>query len=92
MRNCWKLPLCPIDPMTTGSEKDLLLAKAKPISDSNASVISYLRQGKKLQQVGGVKICERNNSVDMQVSKEGGGGGAPGAGREIPLQPVEKTW
>ena len=31
----------------------------------------------------------RNNSADTKVSAEGGGGGAPGAGAEIPLQPVE---
>ncbi|GAB0204015.1 AN1-type zinc finger protein 5-like [Grus japonensis] len=28
---------------------------------------------------------------DTKVSEEGGGGGVPGAGAEIPLQPVEKT-
>ncbi|GAB0201689.1 hypothetical protein GRJ2_002634500 [Grus japonensis] len=31
------------------------------------------------------------NSADTKVSAEGGGGGAPGAGAEIPLQPVVKT-
>ena len=39
----------------------------------------------------GVRICERNNSADTKVSEEGGGGGAPGARAEIPLQPVVKT-
>ena len=39
----------------------------------------------------GVRRCERNNSADTQVSEEGGAGGAPGAGAEIPLQPMEKT-
>ncbi|KAK4818202.1 hypothetical protein QYF61_008586 [Mycteria americana] len=39
----------------------------------------------------GVRIWERNNSADTKVSEEGGGGGAPGTGAEIPLQPVEKT-
>jgi len=39
----------------------------------------------------GVRICYRNNSADTKVSEEGGGGGAPGTGEEIPLQPVEKT-
>ncbi|GAB0207673.1 protein NYNRIN-like [Grus japonensis] len=29
------------------------------------------------------------NSADTKVSEEGGGGGAPGAGAEIPLQPME---
>ena len=38
-----------------------------------------------------MRRCERNNSADTQVSEEGGGGGAPGAGAEIPLQPVVKT-
>jgi len=35
-----------------------------------------------------VRRCERNNSADTKVS-EGGGGGCPGAGAEIPLQPVK---
>ncbi|KAM9591242.1 uncharacterized protein ACIBXB_006115 [Morphnus guianensis] len=39
----------------------------------------------------GVRICERNNPADTKVSEEGGGGGAPGAEAEIPLQPVVKT-
>ena len=38
-----------------------------------------------------MRRCERNNSADPQVSAEGGGGGAPGAGAEIPLQPMGKT-
>ena len=38
-----------------------------------------------------MRICERNNSADTKVSEEGGGGGAPGTGAEIPLQPVGKT-
>ena len=44
-----------------------------------------------MQQERGVRRCERNNSADTKVSEEGGGGGAPGAGAEIPLQPVVKT-
>ena len=36
-------------------------------------------------------ICESNNPADTQVSAEGGAGGAPGTGAEIPLQPVVKT-
>ena len=31
------------------------------------------------------------NSADTKVSADGGAGGAPGAGAEIPLQPVVKT-
>ena len=38
-----------------------------------------------------MRICERNNSADTKVSDEGGGGGVPGAGAEVPLQPVGKT-
>ncbi|GAB0204021.1 epimerase family protein SDR39U1 [Grus japonensis] len=87
--------------MPAGSNTDPPLAKAEPISDSgSASVITYLRRGKKktkpknqehLQPERGVRICERNNSADTKVNAEGGGGGAPGTGAEIPLQPVVKT-
>ena len=38
-----------------------------------------------------VRLCQRNNSADTEVSEEGGAGGAPGAEAEIPLQPVRKT-
>ena len=34
---------------------------------------------------------ESHNSADTKVSEEEGKGGAPGAGAEIPLQPVVKT-
>ena len=69
--------------MPAGSKMDLLLAKAKPISNSgSASVITYLRRGKEvtvqrqLQPERGVRLCERNNSADTKVSEEGGGGDA----------------
>jgi len=39
----------------------------------------------------GVRICERNDSEGSKVSEEGGGGDAPGARAEVPLQPMEKT-
>jgi len=38
-----------------------------------------------------VRTCERTNSAYTKVSEEGGGGGAPGTGAEIVLQPVVKT-
>jgi len=38
-----------------------------------------------------VRQCERNNSADTRVSEAGRGGGTPGAGAEIPLQPMPKT-
>jgi len=82
-----------MEPMPADSKMDSPLAKAKPISDSGtASVVTCLRRGKKkMQQDRGVRIHERNNSADTKVSGEGGEGGAPGTGEEIPLQPVEKT-
>jgi len=49
MRSCEKLPPCLMKPVPAGSKMDLLLAKAKPISDGGrASVITDLRRGKKL--------------------------------------------
>ncbi|KAF4800651.1 hypothetical protein TURU_042572 [Turdus rufiventris] len=45
----------------------------------------------KLQLERGVRMCERSNSADTKVGAEGGGGGAPDAGVEIPLQLVAKT-
>ncbi|RMB98818.1 hypothetical protein DUI87_25037 [Hirundo rustica rustica] len=36
----------------------------------------------------GVRVCEGNDSADTKVSVEGGAGSAPGAGAEIPLQPL----
>ena len=77
---------------------DPLLAKAEPISDGgSASGITYLRRGGKnlhntsSSQKRGVRICERNSPAATKVSEEGGGGGAPGARAEIPLQPLVKT-
>ena len=88
--------------MPAGSKTDPLLAKAEPISDGgSASVITYLRKGKSYcaaaiaagerRENMWERICERNNSADTKVSEEGGGGGAPETGAEIPLQPVGKT-
>ncbi|GAB0185779.1 cAMP-dependent protein kinase inhibitor alpha [Grus japonensis] len=68
--------------MPAGSKMDLPLAKAEPISNGGS---------KRCSQKRGVRRCERNNSADTKVSEEGGEGGAPGAGAEIPLQPMEKT-
>ncbi|GAB0182083.1 epimerase family protein SDR39U1 [Grus japonensis] len=83
--------------MPAGCKTDPLLAKAEPISHGgSASEITELRRGKKQLASSncsqrGVRRCERNSSADTQVSAEGGGGGAPGARAEIPLQPMEKT-
>lgn len=39
----------------------------------------------------GVRICERHNFSYAKVSAEGRGGGAPGSGAEISLQPMVKS-
>jgi len=63
--SCEKLPPCPIEPVPDGSKTNPLLAKAKPISDGgSASVITYLRRGRKKtagrwQLERGVRPCER---------------------------------
>ncbi|PKU45158.1 protein pxr1-like [Limosa lapponica baueri] len=73
------------------------LAKAKPISGGGGTGITYLRKGKRSLHNSncswkrGVRICEKNHSANTEASEEGGGGGAPGAGAEIPLQPVVNT-
>jgi len=49
VRSCEKLPPCLTEPTPAVSKTDPLLAKAKPISNGgSASVIIYLRWGKKL--------------------------------------------
>jgi len=49
VKSCEKLPPCLIESTPASYKTDPLLAKAKPISDGgNASVITYLRGGKKL--------------------------------------------
>ncbi|GAB0205629.1 hypothetical protein GRJ2_003028500 [Grus japonensis] len=84
--------------MPASSKMDPLLAKAKPVGHGGStSRITELRRGKKkpkqeyLQPERGVRRCERNSPADTEVSEEGGGGGAPDARAEIPLQPLEKT-
>jgi len=92
---CEKLPeasLCLMEPMQAGSKTELPPAKAETTSDvGSTSVIMYLRRWgkKKLQKERRVRICDRNNSADIKVSEEGGGGGAPGTRAEVPLQPVK---
>ncbi|GAB0180767.1 E3 ubiquitin-protein ligase MARCHF3 [Grus japonensis] len=80
--------------MPAGSKTDPPLAKADG-DGGTASGVTELRRGKnhqeQLQPARGVRRCERNNSADTKVSEEGGAGGAPGTGAEIPLQPLEKT-
>lgn len=50
LRRCQKLSLCRMDPMPANSKRDPPLVEAEPTSDiGSASVIMYLRRGKKLQ-------------------------------------------
>jgi len=78
VRSCWKLPLCPTEPVPASSEMHPLLAKAEPISDGgSAFVVTCLRRGEEpaqqqLQQGREVRICERNNSAHTKVSEGGG--------------------
>lgn len=39
----------------------------------------------------GTRLCGRKSSADTKGRAEGGTGGAPGAGAQIPLQPIENT-
>ncbi|KAJ7401338.1 protein pxr1-like [Pitangus sulphuratus] len=81
--------------MPTGSRTDPPMAKVELVSDRfSTSGLMYLRGEKSYCATENctwrVRICERNSPVDTQVSEEGGGGGTPGTGAEIPLQPVRK--
>jgi len=99
VRSCKKLPPCLIKPTPACIKTDLPLAKAKPISNGgSASVITYLRTGKKNSDVRQqlareMRRCERNNSADTKVSEEGGwGGGDQNVGAEtLPLKLMLKT-
>ena len=72
MRSCWMLPPCPTEPMQAGSKMDLLLAKAKPISDGgSASGITQFRKGKnpaerQLQWERRVKTCKYVRDATLQ--------------------------
>ncbi|GAB0186353.1 acid sphingomyelinase-like phosphodiesterase 3b [Grus japonensis] len=80
--------------MPDGSKTDLLLAKAEPISDGgSASGVMYLKRGKKTcaTATAAREKSEKNNSADTKISAEGGAGGSPGTGAEIPLQRLDKT-
>ncbi|TRZ20555.1 hypothetical protein HGM15179_006522 [Zosterops borbonicus] len=72
---------------------DPLLARAKLSHSGSTSGITELKKERKvLHKMIAAKEdrskdrCERNSPTDTQISAEGGAGGAPGAGAEIPLQ------
>ena len=66
VRSCEKLPLCLIKPVPAGSKTDLLLPKAKPISDGGSAcdniwyVITYLRKGAKKKLGGEMAVREKS--------------------------------
>jgi len=77
MRSCWKLPLCPVEPMLAASKMNLPLAKAEPTSDSGrTSGITYLRRGKsccatqQLHPERGEDVRETALQTPMSVKKE----------------------
>ncbi|KAJ7425828.1 hypothetical protein WISP_20370 [Willisornis vidua] len=78
--------------MPAGSKMNLSLAKAKPIRGSGStSGITELRSRKKngIETAAGERTENvRGTTLQMEVSGEGGGGGAPGARAEIPVQLV----
>ena len=60
--SCKKFPPCLIEPMLAGSTMDPLLARAKPINNSDRiSVTAYLRRGKNCCTVA----AERERTENM---------------------------
>lgn len=75
--------------MAAGSRMDTILSKA--ISNgSGASGIIDLRGKSYCATLAGER-SESTSSADIKAREEEGGGGAPDARAEIPLQPVVKT-
>jgi len=95
VRRCQKVPPFVIEPVPVCAKMGLTLAEAEPISGGRStSVITYLRKGKNTAQQleeRGVRICDRINFADAEVSEEGRGGSAPVPGAEVTLQPLVKT-
>ncbi|GAB0190212.1 hypothetical protein GRJ2_001486500 [Grus japonensis] len=78
--------------MPASSRMDQPLASAKPISDGGStSGITELRRGKKTLAAAFAAKEDMRNFADIEVSEEGRGGGGPGTGAEILLQPVVKA-
>jgi len=74
VRSCKKLPPCLIKPVPAGSKMDLLLTKAKPVSDGcSASVITYLRSGEKMEvkKEDWDEVRETTLQTPRSVKKEG---------------------
>lgn len=95
LRRNQELPPYGPETFPAGSKKDLLLFKPEPLSNAGGiSVIAYLQRVKKhgaaaAWERGVQKIC-KNSPADTKVREEGEGRGAPDAGAEVLLQPLEK--
>ncbi|GAB0197825.1 E3 ubiquitin-protein ligase MARCHF3 [Grus japonensis] len=63
--------------MPAGSKTDSLLAKAKPIGDGGST--------------SGIMEFRREKNLLHNSNWKRGGGGAPGTGADIPLQPMVNT-
>ncbi|KAK4824024.1 hypothetical protein QYF61_009615 [Mycteria americana] len=79
-----------LEPIKTRFEKKVCIDRQRLCDNIFKKGEEKLRDTSSSQKRG-VRICERNNSADTQVSEEGGGGGASGTRAEIPLQPLVKT-
>ncbi|XP_030911508.1 tyrosyl-DNA phosphodiesterase 2 [Geospiza fortis] len=85
VRSCQKLPLCLTEPRSAGFKADPLWNNAVPISDGgSASGMMYLRLKSCCTQHLQQKRELETALQTPRVSEEGGAGGAPGAGTEIP--------
>jgi len=63
VRSCEKLPLCLIKSVLAGSKTDSPLLKTKPVGDGgSASVITYLRKGRK-KLWGETAVRERSETM-----------------------------
>ncbi|KAJ7420692.1 suppression of tumorigenicity 5 protein isoform x4 [Willisornis vidua] len=80
------------EPMPVNTKADPLLSKTEwgHLWD-NTFKKGEMVASKPLQPEREMRTCERNSSTDTKVSDEGGGGVAPGAGAEIPVEPIVKT-
>ena len=83
---------CPV-PDTAGSSRLQPTHRRAQLSPSAKMVVKmYLRKGKEMpQRQRKRKKSVRNDPADTKLREEGGGGGAPGARAEIPLQSLEET-
>ena len=63
VRSSQKLPPCLIKPVPAGSKTDLLLAKAKPISNGGSASVISLRRGRKKPLHGETAVRGRSETM-----------------------------